>query len=109
MATMDQTNWIPGTRYFAQVSDSDHTAWLYIITLLSMSYIAIVFVIRFVVKYGMYGNDDWALLVSTILASAQHFALFGGIAKGMGKSTALLSQGAIDTIESVSPCTRTSY
>lgn len=102
MATMDQSNWIPGTRYFTRVTSDDHTAWLYIITLLSLCYIAIVFVIRFVVKFGMYGHDDWALLVSTLLACAQHFALFGGIAKGMGKSTALLSQGAINTIESVS-------
>lgn len=99
---MDQSNWIPGTRYFTQVTGEDHTAWLYIITLLSVCYMAIVFVIRFIVKFGMYGNDDWALLVSTLLASAQHFALFGGIAEGMGKSTALLSQGAINTIESVS-------
>jgi len=102
MADVDRTNWIPGTRYFTQVTSDDHTAWLYIITLLSLCYMAIVFVIRFVVKFGMYGHDDWALLVSTILASAQHLALFAGIAKGMGRSTALLSQAAIDTIESVS-------
>ena len=62
----------------------------------------IVFVIRFVVKFGMYGNDDWALLVSTVLATGQHIALLAGIARGMGKGSALLSSNQIAVIEKVS-------
>lgn len=101
MATVDTSNWIEGTRYFTQITPEDHTGWLYIITLLSLCYMFIVFVIRFVVKFGMYGNDDWALLVSTVLATGQHIALLAGIAKGMGKGSALLSDGQIAVIEKV--------
>ena len=91
MYDVNSTNWIAGTRYFTQVTNNDHSAWLYIVTLLSLCYIIIVFAVRFVVKYGMYGRDDWALLASTILAVGQHFASLAGLGKGMGKSASLLS------------------
>lgn len=49
---VDTTNWPAGTRYFTQITDHNHSGWLYIITLLSFIYVIITFIIRFVVKYG---------------------------------------------------------
>lgn len=101
MATVDTSDWIPGTRFFTQIDNTNHSGWLYIITLLSLCYIVIVFGIRFVVKYGMYGQDDWALLLSTLLAAGQHIALLAGLGEGMGKSTTLLSNAQLVDIERV--------
>lgn len=52
MVEIDTSNWTPGTRYFTQITDDNHSGWLYIITLLSFVYVIIAFVIRFIVKYG---------------------------------------------------------
>ncbi|KAK4503152.1 hypothetical protein PRZ48_006580 [Zasmidium cellare] len=99
MAEIDTSNWTPGTRYFTQITDDNHSGWLYIITLLSFVYVIIAFVIRFIVKYGMYGHDDWALLVSTVLAVGQYIAVLAGLSKGLGKSSTLLSNSQIDEIQ----------
>ncbi|KAF2171697.1 hypothetical protein M409DRAFT_63311 [Zasmidium cellare ATCC 36951] len=99
MAEIDTSNWTPGTRYFTQITDENHSGWLYIITLLSFIYVVIAFVIRFIVKYGMYGYDDWALLVSTVLAVGQYIAVLAGLSKGLGKGSTLLSRGQIEDIQ----------
>lgn len=52
MAEIDTSNWTPGTRYFTQITGDNHSGWMYIITVLSLVYVLIAFVIRFVVKYG---------------------------------------------------------
>jgi len=101
MVDVDTTDWIPGTRFFTQISDTNHAGWLYIITLLSLCYIMIVFAVRFVVKYGMYGRDDWALLVATVIATGQHIAILAGLGVGMGRSSTLLSHEQLAEIEKV--------
>lgn len=106
MSDVDTSNWIPGTRFFTRVTEENHAAWLYIITLMSLCYIVMVFGVRFVVKYGMYGQDDWSLLVSTILAVGQHIALLAGLGEGMGKSISLLSNSQMIDIERVSQINR---
>lgn len=101
MVDIDQSHWINGTEYFTQVTDQNKAGNLYVVTLLSFCYIAIIFVVRFVVKYGMYTRDDWALLGSTILAIGQHVALLTALGGGLGKSARLLSEGALEDIEKV--------
>lgn len=125
MAEIDASNWTPGTRYFTQIATDNHAGWLYIITILSFVYVIMAFVIRFVVKYGvfksprtdihvlllanrskgMYGHDDWALLASSILAVGQYIAVLAGLSKGLGKSSSLLSQSQIEDIQRVSELT----
>ncbi|KXT16168.1 hypothetical protein AC579_890, partial [Pseudocercospora musae] len=96
---VDTTNWPAGTRYFTQITEYDHSGWLYIITLLSFIYVVITFIIRFVVKYGMYGLEDWALLAATVLAVGQYIAVLAGLSEGLGKSTSLLDSAQISKIE----------
>lgn len=49
----------------------------------------------------MYGNDDWALLVSTIIAVGQYIAELIGLSQGLGKSSTLLDQGQVESIQRV--------
>ncbi|KAK4623688.1 hypothetical protein CLAFUW4_05711 [Fulvia fulva] len=98
-AAIDTANWIPGTRYFTQITEEDHSAWLYIITLLSFVYVIIAFIIRFIVKYGMYGHDDWALLASTVLAIGQYISVLVAVAKGLGKASGLLEYAVVQEIQ----------
>ncbi|KAK6389870.1 hypothetical protein LTR65_006140 [Meristemomyces frigidus] len=99
MADVDTSDWIPGTRFFTQVTEQNHAGWLYIVTLMSLCYVIVVIAVRFVVKYGMYGRDDWALLVATIFAVGQHIAVLAGLAGGMGKSITLLSHSQVGGIQ----------
>ncbi|KAI5362441.1 hypothetical protein Slin15195_G060970 [Septoria linicola] len=46
-----------------------------------------------------YGNDDWALLASTMLAVGQYIAVLVGLSEGLGKSQTLLSVEQISSIE----------
>lgn len=102
MSDVDTSNWSPGTHYYTQVTPENKAGWLYIITLLSLCYILIVCAVRFVVKIGLYGRDDWALLGSTILAMGQHAAVLVGMSHGLGKSVGLLHGDQLEQIEKVS-------
>lgn len=101
MSTVDTSNWSPGTHYYTQITAENKAGWLYIITLLSFCYILIVCAVRFVVKMGMYGRDDWALLASTTLAVGQHVAVLAGMSYGLAKSVALLHGSQLADIEKV--------
>ena len=101
-ASINQTNWIPGTQYYTKITDDNHAGWLYIITLMSLVYMTTVFVVRFIVKYGLYGIDDWALLGATVLAAGQHIAVLAGLAFGLGKSVSLLHGSQPGNIQKVS-------
>lgn len=46
------SQWSPGTRYFVRINDNDHSGWLWIITVMSLIYVLVAFVVRFIVKYG---------------------------------------------------------
>lgn len=61
----------------------------------------IVFAVRFVVKYGKYGNDDWTLLAATVVAIAQHMTVLAGLTAGMGKSSSLMSFEQLQIVERV--------
>ena len=101
-ASVNQTNWISGTKYYTKITDDNHAGWLYIITLMSLVYMTTVFVVRFIVKYGLYGIDDWALLGATVLAAGQHVAVLAGLAFGLGKSVSLLHGSQLGNIQKVS-------
>lgn len=101
MADVDTSNWSPGTHFYTRITEHNHSGWVYIVTIMSLCYILAVTAVRFVVKYGMYGRDDWALLVSTVLAIGQHIAIMVGLSNGMGRSSTLLSGSAIQGIEQV--------
>lgn len=101
MAAVDTSDWTPGTYFFTRITSHNHAGWLYIITLLSLCYIILVFAVRFIVKYDMYGRDDWTLLVSTVVAIGQHIAVLTGLDEGMGKSVTLLSNAQIGEVQKV--------
>lgn len=46
------SQWSAGTRYFVRITDDDHSGWLWIITVMSLIYVLVAFVVRFIVKYG---------------------------------------------------------
>ncbi|GIZ45464.1 hypothetical protein CKM354_000862900 [Cercospora kikuchii] len=93
------SQWSPGTRYFVRITDNDHSGWLWIITVMSLIYVLVAFVVRFILTIARYGYDDWALLASTVLALGQYIAVLFGLGHGLGKSTSLLSTTQIDKIE----------
>jgi len=99
MSSADASDWPPGTHFYTRISEHDHAGWIYIITLISLCYMVIVFAVRFVVKYGKYGNDDWTLLAATVVAIAQHMTVLAGLTAGMGKSSSLMSFEQLQIVE----------
>ncbi|CAD0082702.1 unnamed protein product [Aureobasidium vineae] len=58
----------PGIYYFSRITDTDHAGYVWIVALLSLIYPFGTLVVRFNVRWGLYGSDDWVLLVATIQA-----------------------------------------
>ncbi|KAI4734649.1 hypothetical protein E4T50_14837 [Aureobasidium sp. EXF-12298] len=89
----------PGTYYFARISDTDHAGYVWIVALLSLIYPFGTLLVRLNVRWGLYGSDDWALLIATIVAACQHIPVFIGLNAGFGQSSRVLEQGKIPSID----------
>ncbi|KAH8810577.1 hypothetical protein F5884DRAFT_255871 [Xylogone sp. PMI_703] len=94
---------IPPNHYppFAVVSNTDHSAWILIVTALGLSFILLFTVIKVFVRWRIarIGFDEWLLLTSTILAIIQSSIVLGACANGLGKSIELIPEGNMDKIQ----------
>ncbi|KAK4990804.1 hypothetical protein LTR66_006706 [Elasticomyces elasticus] len=88
-----------GTYYLTRITADDHAGWLWIVSLLTLVYPLITCFVRLYVKRGIYSSDDWSLFASTVLSTCQHTCLFVGLSYGLGKSTALLENQNIASID----------
>ncbi|THW70162.1 hypothetical protein D6D19_07993 [Aureobasidium pullulans] len=89
----------PGTYYFSRITDTDHAGYVWIVALLSLIYPFGTLLVRLNVRWGLYGADDWALVAATLAAVCQHIPIFVGLKAGFGKSSKVLEQGQIASID----------
>ncbi|KAH7109397.1 hypothetical protein B0J13DRAFT_490117 [Dactylonectria estremocensis] len=74
-----------GSPRFSPVAFNDHAGQLWIITILSLIYSALVAMARAYIKYQMFGFDDILIACATVLQLAQSIAVFVGLTHGLGK------------------------
>lgn len=74
---------------FAPITTDDHAGYVWIATILGITYTLLAAFLRACVKCGMYGWDDILAVTATILHLAQSISIFVGLAAGMGKSDSL--------------------
>ena len=75
---------------FAVDLDGDHSATLWIATLLSAVYTTCSLVVRICIKRTSFGLDDVVFLVAQMFAYGEFIAIMVGIASGLGRSLELL-------------------
>ncbi|KAG9589186.1 hypothetical protein KCU86_g2392, partial [Aureobasidium melanogenum] len=89
----------PGITYFSRISDTDHAGYVWIVALLSLIYPFGTLLVRLKVRWGLYGPDDWVLLMATFMAACQHIPIFVGLKAGFGQSSRVLRQDQILKID----------
>lgn len=70
---------------FSPVAFNDHAGQLWIVTILSLIYSALVAAARAYIKYQMFGFDDVLIGLAMVLHLAQSIAVFVGLNNGLGK------------------------
>ncbi|KAK7423508.1 hypothetical protein QQX98_000965 [Neonectria punicea] len=70
---------------FSPVAFNDHAGQLWIVTILSLIYSALVAAARAYIKYHMFGFDDILIALAMVLHLAQSIAVFVGLNNGLGK------------------------
>ncbi|KAH7136316.1 hypothetical protein EDB81DRAFT_693349 [Dactylonectria macrodidyma] len=82
---MDSESSDDGSLRFSPVTFNDHAGQLWIVTILSLIYSALVATARAYIKYQMFGFDDILIACATVLQLAQSIAVFVGLTHGLGK------------------------
>ncbi|KAM5354729.1 hypothetical protein ACJ41O_001376 [Fusarium nematophilum] len=82
---MDPETSNDGSPRFSAVAFNDHAGQLWIVTILSLIYSALVATARAYIKYQMFGFDDILIALATVLHLAQSIAVFVGLKNGLGK------------------------
>ncbi|KAF2502798.1 hypothetical protein BU16DRAFT_19157 [Lophium mytilinum] len=75
---------------FSTITPDDHGGYVYIATLMAMTYSSLAFITRCFVKKRMFGAEDWAVAVAQILFFGQFAAILSSSSAGLGKNFDLL-------------------
>ncbi|KAF2203202.1 hypothetical protein GQ43DRAFT_279254 [Delitschia confertaspora ATCC 74209] len=75
---------------FAPYNDSNHSATLWIASLLGLIYAFGTLFIRIFVKIKVLGIDDYLIIASSLAALGQFITIFEGLTHGLGKSSELV-------------------
>ncbi|KAF2817342.1 uncharacterized protein BDZ99DRAFT_431394 [Mytilinidion resinicola] len=78
---------------FSTITPNDHGGYVYIATLMAMTYSTLAFIARCLVKRRMFGVDDWAVVVAQTLFFGQFAAVLAALSAGLGKNFDLLDDG----------------
>ncbi|KAH7109401.1 hypothetical protein B0J13DRAFT_632370 [Dactylonectria estremocensis] len=70
---------------FSPVAFNDHAGQLWIVTILSLIYSALVATARAYIKYRMFGFDDILIALAMVLHLAQSISVFVGLNNGLSK------------------------
>ncbi|KAI4721641.1 hypothetical protein E4T48_02179 [Aureobasidium sp. EXF-10727] len=73
--------------YFAQLTPTNHGGVVWVVCIISLTYALLCSGVRFVLRRGMYGFDDAALLVSTLACIVQHTFVIIALGNGLGHSS----------------------
>lgn len=106
-----------GTYYFTQITDTDHSGKLWVVSLLTLIYPLLACCIRLCVKRRMFTCDDYLLFLATVgaaispghkttcsdgelqaIACGEHAGLYVGLAHGLGKAGAQLPEQGLPII-----------
>ncbi|KAF2121707.1 hypothetical protein BDV96DRAFT_218452 [Lophiotrema nucula] len=72
---------------FAPFTPDNHSAPLWIASLLGLIYVIGVLLIRLFIKVKVLGLDDWFIVASSLVAVGQYVAVYEGLGKGLGKTS----------------------
>ncbi|CAD0110989.1 unnamed protein product, partial [Aureobasidium uvarum] len=93
------TNNLPSdVYYFSQLTPTNHGGVVWVVCIISLTYALLCTGVRFVLRRGMYGFDDAALLVSTLACIIQHTFVIIALGNGLGHSSKVVQPKHAETL-----------
>ncbi|KAE9986179.1 hypothetical protein EG327_004429 [Venturia inaequalis] len=86
---------LPG---LAPITETNKSGILWIASLLSGIYALLAILVRWYQKRKCFGIDDWICLAATVVGVGSFVAIYIALSQGLGQSTELLSQAALQDI-----------
>ncbi|OCL13909.1 hypothetical protein AOQ84DRAFT_385085 [Glonium stellatum] len=83
---------LPQGNRFATVTPDDHSAWIWLATLLALAHSLCFLAFRALVKRGRFVIDDGILVAGYVFAFGHWIATFVALRSGLGKSSRLLTK-----------------
>ncbi|KAJ9635937.1 hypothetical protein H2199_008291 [Coniosporium tulheliwenetii] len=76
----------PSDNRFALVTPDDYQGYVYIVTITSLVWSSIVFIVRLFIKWGCYSGDDVLAGLAQVVGFGQWLAVFIALGNGLGKN-----------------------
>lgn len=88
------TDWIPGTVFLTRTTGTDHSGWLFAVTILCLLYTVTLLLVTSITR-RQWTPSDWAFLATSTCALISHAVVLAGLSHGLGKasSASLISGG----------------
>lgn len=86
-------DWIPGTVFLTRTTDTDHSGWLFAVTILCMLYTLTLLVITSATRRE-WMPSDWAFLGTSLFALTSNAVVLAALPSGLGKASDLIAAGA---------------
>lgn len=77
---------------FSPVTATDRAGVAWVAAILSLMFTILTLATRFQIKAHTLGRDDWLIAAATVFGLGQYIAVYVGLDKGVGRSSALLTQ-----------------
>lgn len=95
------TDWIPGTVFLTRTTGTDHSGWLFAVTLLCLLYTVTLLLVTSTTR-RQWTPSDWAFLAASTCALISHAVVLAGLSHGLGKaSSASLISGDRSSVQDV--------
>ncbi|OAG20763.1 hypothetical protein CC77DRAFT_80145 [Alternaria alternata] len=95
---------------FARITTNDHSAKLWVVTLLSTIYAMLVLAIRLgFTKWRKYGFDDLVVTIAHLVALSMWGSIFTSLRNGLGKSYVLLDDTEMSQAQQGIDCSHDYY
>ncbi|KAK8868959.1 hypothetical protein PGQ11_007537 [Apiospora arundinis] len=71
---------------FSPITETDHAGYVWIVTIIGITYTAMTCLLRGWIKFRVYGWDDALITIATLLHLFQAIPIFWGLSSGLAKS-----------------------
>lgn len=79
-------DWLPGTVFLTRTTDTNHSGWLFAVTILCLLYTVTLLLVTSATR-RKWTPSDWAFLAASLCALTSHAVVLAGLPHGLGKAS----------------------
>ena len=94
-------DWLPGTVFLTRTTDTNHSGWLFAVTILCLLYTVTLLLVTSITR-RTWTPSDWAFMAASLCALVSHSVVLAGLPQGLGKaSSAILASSNPSSVQDV--------